>query len=96
MRNLAEVEAAREELPPSEPLESFDPATEEQLRDMMEQRWLDENVPALRGVTPRQAAVDPTRREDLITLLRSFERMPTGKAITMRPDVLRRHLGLED
>jgi len=96
MRNPAEVEAVREELPPSEPLESFDPATEEQLRDMMEQRWLNENVPALGGVTPRQAAVDPTRREDLIALLRSFDRMPAGGAITMRPDVLRRHLGLEE
>jgi hypothetical protein len=37
-----------------------------------EQRWLDESVPALGGVTPRQAAADPTRRDDLIRLLDSF------------------------
>lgn len=37
-----------------------------------EQRWLDESVPALGGATPRQAAADPTRRDDLIRLLDSF------------------------
>jgi hypothetical protein len=37
-------------------------------------RWVDEEVPALGGLTPRQAADDPTRREDLLALLREFER----------------------
>lgn len=37
-----------------------------------EQRWLDESIPALGGVTPREAAADPTRRHDLVRLLDSF------------------------
>jgi hypothetical protein len=37
-------------------------------------RWVDEEIPALGGLTPRQAADDPTRREDLLALLREFER----------------------
>jgi hypothetical protein len=40
----------------------------------MQARWLDENVPALGGLTPRQAAADPTRRELLERLLDEFER----------------------
>ena len=64
----------------------------------MEARWLDESVPALGGLTPRQAAADPTRREDLIALLRQFDRMPPipDHAMTFDPDSLRRKLGLED
>lgn len=38
----------------------------------MEQRWLNESVPALGGVTPRQAADDPTRRDDLVRLIDGF------------------------
>lgn len=34
-----------------------------------EDRWCDERVPALGGLTPRQAADDPTRRADLLALL---------------------------
>ncbi len=37
-----------------------------------EQEWLDLPVPALSGLTPRQAADDPTRRDDLVRLLASF------------------------
>ena len=37
-----------------------------------EQEWLDLPVLALNGLTPRQAADDPTRREDLVRLLASF------------------------
>jgi hypothetical protein len=66
-----------------------------EIRDRLELRWLDENIPALGGVTPREAAADPTRREDLIALLRSFESYPSSD-LAMRTDVLRQHLGLED
>lgn len=41
--------------------------------DQAEDRWMDEEVPALAGMTPRQAADDPTMRADLVALLRSFE-----------------------
>lgn len=58
-----------------------------------ETRWLDEPIPALNGHTPRQAADDPTRRGDLITLLDSF---PAGAAARggMDADRLRAALGL--
>ena len=38
-----------------------------------ETSWLDDEIPALAGLTPRQAAADPTRRPDLIALLTSFD-----------------------
>ncbi len=37
-----------------------------------EVEWCDEPVPALGGITPRQAVADPTRRADVVALLRSF------------------------
>ena len=62
-----------------------------QLQELLEQRWLDECVPALAGLTPRQAAADPTRRNELRRLIASFpadEAVPEG-AFTMRPARLR-------
>ena len=58
--------------------------------------WLDQPVPALSGLTPREAAGDPTRREDLVALLNEFNRRgpaPAGAA-TFNVDRLRRELGL--
>lgn len=68
--------------------------------DRLERRWVDESVPALGGLTPRQALDDPTRRDDLVQLLREFDaasasRRPShaiGRA--MDPDKLRALLGL--
>lgn len=64
--------------------------------------WLDESVPALGGITPREAAADPTRREQLERLLREFERddrrsgMPDGfMPVSYDVDALRRELGLD-
>jgi hypothetical protein len=37
-----------------------------------EAEWVDESIPALGGLTPRQALDDPTRREDLLALLREL------------------------
>jgi hypothetical protein len=63
----------------------------------MESRWLTESVPALDGLTPLQAAADPTRREDLIALLRQFDRWDAPEhAITFDPDSLRRKLGIDE
>jgi hypothetical protein len=67
-----------------------------QIVDQQELRWCDENVPALDGLTPRQAAADPTRREQLERLLVSMPEggvSPLGFA-TMRPARLREMLGL--
>ena len=60
-----------------------------------EERWVDESVPALHGLTPRQAAADPTRREDLLALLHEFDRMvaPPG-AVGFDVARLRALLGL--
>jgi tetratricopeptide (TPR) repeat protein len=74
-----------------EPIE-VDPALKAQVQDQFEERWCDESVPALGGLTPRQAASDPSRREILERLLRDFEqhdeRVPAG-GITMRTSRLR-------
>ena len=61
---------------PSGMLDPSDPAMaaimDEYIRGY-ETSWLDEEIPALAGLTPRQAAADPTRRPDLIALLASFD-----------------------
>ena len=70
-------------------------------------RWLDDSIPALGGLTPRQAAADPTRREQLERLLSEFERLDErmrgpdlgadgmiGAPITYDTAALRRELGL--
>lgn len=42
--------------------------------DGLENKWLDQEIPGLAGLSPRQAATDPTRREDLLRLLNEIER----------------------
>jgi hypothetical protein len=69
-------------------------ALDEWMREQ-ELRWCDEPVPALAGLTPRQAADDPTRREELERLLVSFDRLePPAGMIGMQPGRLRRLLAL--
>jgi hypothetical protein len=49
-----------------------------------EDRWVDESIPALGGLTPRAAAADPTRREQLLALLDEMEAMrvpPPGRGM---------------
>jgi hypothetical protein len=65
----------------------------EELQDRFEQQWIAEPVPALSGLTPIEAAADPTRREEVTRLIASFP-PPIGDAITMRPDRLRELLDL--
>ncbi|WP_298339567.1 SEC-C metal-binding domain-containing protein [Ferrimicrobium sp.] len=62
-----------------------------------EMAWLDESIPALHGLTPRQAAQDPSRREELVALLNEFDHYPTpgAGAITFDVDRLRTFLGIE-
>ncbi len=45
-----------------------------------EDQWLDEPIPALGGSTPRQAVADPTRRGDVVRLLRSWP-VPTPQSM---------------
>lgn len=61
--------------PGDEAPELGDAPDDEVIREFIREReieWCDEPVPALGGVTPRQAVADPTRRNDVISLLRSF------------------------
>lgn len=80
-----------------EPAPELDPQMILQIQQSMEDRWMSEPVPALADLTPRQAAADPTRREQLERLLDSFEEMDDGLAggITFRVDRLRKELGIE-
>ena len=57
-----------------------------------ETSWVDSPIPALRGLTPRQAAADPTRREDLERLLAEFP--STGSPLHMDAQRLRQLLDL--
>jgi hypothetical protein len=57
--------------------EPVPPELEEALdewRRRHEEMWIDESIPALGGLTPRQALDDPSRREDLLALLREEDR----------------------
>jgi hypothetical protein len=44
----------------------------EQISAELERRWLDDHIPALGGLTPREAALDPIGRHELERLLDSF------------------------
>ena len=57
------------------PVKPIDPEMLPVLDDLVrdyEVKWLDQSIPALDGTTPREAAADPTRRDDLVRLLDSF------------------------
>lgn len=47
------------------------------LIDTAENRWLQDSIPVLGGLSPCQAQLDPTRQEDLARLLREFEAIET-------------------
>jgi hypothetical protein len=57
-----------------------------------EEQWLDLPIPALAGRTPREAADDPTRRDDLVRLLASLPKTDDPTAMSAAP--LRTALGL--
>ena len=61
-----------------------------------EDRWLSERIPALGGLTPREAAADPAAREELIALLDDFEWQDrrTPNAFSMDVHRIRAGLGL--
>lgn len=92
VKPIAEVMAEAGDLPPPEPM-PIPPDMAEAIIEQQEEIWLSEHIPALGGLTPPEAAADPTRREDLLALLRQFEHLgSTG--LTMDAERLRRRLGL--
>lgn len=81
----------------AEPIAQDDPAIQAILREYIaeaEERWLDEQIPALGGRTPHQAAADPIGREDLVRLLASFPVPADDDVGAMNPDRLRAALGI--
>ena len=96
-RSADDVQEAMSRAPAGAPVQALDPtdpqiaAVLEQMVLAHEQAWLDEPIPALAGVTPRDAAADPTRRPDLIRLL---DRFGHGGPGTMDSGRLRAQLGL--
>ncbi len=81
--------------PAPEPLPAGLHEAVEELIQGKERDWLDESIPALAGLTPREAADDPSRREDLLALLREM-RPVTGRdgLRGFDPQRLRQLLGL--
>ncbi len=80
----------REDLPPAEVAAALDQFIRKQ-----EAAWVDESIPALGGLTPRQALDDPTLREDLLALLREMGgRTAVGGAGGFDADRIRSLLGL--
>jgi hypothetical protein len=63
----------------------------DEMLQLQEKRWLDEPVPALSGLTPREARDHPTGRRALEDLLDSFDAAPAGG---FNPDRLRSLLDL--
>ena len=76
--------------------EEAPPELQEALRQYMrryEESWIDESIPALDGLTPREAIEDPTRRLDVERLLAGFP--PTDDSGSgMDPERIRSLLGL--
>ena len=68
----------------------------EELICRAEQSWVDEAIPALGGITPREAAADPAVRPELEALLddMTWQRRQAGGAGLMDPSRIRGLLGI--
>jgi hypothetical protein len=68
----------------------------EQLMRDYEGRWVNESIPALGGMTPRQALEDPVMRRELEALLddMTWQARSADGSGTMDPDRIRELLGL--
>lgn len=96
IRDANEAAELANQLPRAETMDPADPEVAAVLGRLIreyETNWLDEPIPALDGHTPREAADDPTRRDDLIRLLNTFPAVDGGTG--MDADRLRAALGLQ-
>ena len=75
----------------------LDPADVVQIQRQLEERWLADSIPALGGLTPREAAASEDARAELAALLDDFEWSQRRSPQQIDFDVarLRRELGLE-
>jgi SEC-C motif/Protein of unknown function (DUF2384) len=62
---------------------------------LMEEHWLDQEIPALGGRTPREAVEDPIGREEVRQLLATFPRPSPAMPVVMDADRIRDALGLD-
>jgi tetratricopeptide (TPR) repeat protein len=77
------------------PEEPASPEIQQVLREHLERyekAWVDESIPALDGLTPRQALLDPAMRRELLHLLRDMPETENG----MSARRIRRLLDLPD
>ncbi len=81
--------------PPEEPTEEMQEIVR-QFREQHMVQWLDDNIPALGGLTPREAAADPKHHAELELLLRHLEFSEHHLPAAERTDVgrLRTTLGM--
>ncbi len=65
------VKQALREEPPAEPEEPFVPPPEliAELEEQMLRQWIDESIPALGGLTPREAVKTPEGRQQVLELI---------------------------
>jgi hypothetical protein len=80
-------------------LDPDDPEIRRVLDEMIrakEIEWLDEQIPALGGRSPRETVADPIGREEVRQLLASFPELPPGAVGGFSASRLRTHLGLDD
>lgn len=96
-------EAVEEQRAAGPPAEAIDVATHPELAGAMEQvmrgfeaSWVDESIPALGGLTPRQALDDPKERPELEALLddMAWELRRAGGSGLMDPTRIRGLLGI--
>ncbi|MGD2144833.1 MAG: DUF2384 domain-containing protein, partial [Anaerolineae bacterium] len=100
-RSKSADEALREE-PQAEPEEPFIPPPEliAEIEEKVLRQWIDESIPALDGLTPREAVKTPEGREKVLELIESFTQLQ--RAGPERPGLLvpdygkvKKMLGLE-
>ncbi|MEA3339158.1 MAG: antitoxin Xre/MbcA/ParS toxin-binding domain-containing protein [Chloroflexota bacterium] len=96
------AEQALREKPPAEPEEPFIPPPEliAELEEKMLRQWIDDSIPALGGLTPREAVETPEGRQQVLELIEYAGRMQKGILETpgmFAPDYrkVKKMLGLE-
>ena len=74
----------------------LDSADIEGIRRQLEERWLTDNIPALGGLTPREAAASTDSRAKLVALLDDFDWTQRRSPQPLEYDIdrLRRELGI--